>query len=51
MDGELAEGHRLRVRPPAGLGFGHALEHGARHCGLVVELGEQRLGDGHNSVG
>ena len=51
MHGELAERHRPGVRSPAGLGLGDALDHSARHRGLVVELGEQRLGNRHHPVG
>ena len=47
MPGELAERHRLVVGFPGELRLGHAVEEAASRRHLVVELGEQRVGDRH----
>src|SRR2546430_161075 len=46
---EPTERHRLRVRLPGRLAGGHTLERAAGRRHLFVELGDQRLGNGHGS--
>ncbi len=50
VPGQLAERHRLRVRPPPEVLLRHPLQHPSRRRELVIVLGEERLGDGHSAI-
>ena len=47
VQGELAERHRLGMRPPREMRLRYPLEHARVSCGFLFELGEQSIDDLH----